>query len=50
MYKYEIVYCTEESETVVRTFYSEYSDLTSEDDRTPYSINSMEYLRLVDWF
>ena len=48
LFKYEIVYCTESSETVVCTFLSKHSDLTAEDDRTPYAIGSQEYLRGVE--
>ncbi len=48
MYIYEVVNCNNEVETVVSTFESEYDDLTSYDDRTPISIDSMTYIRLVD--
>ena len=32
MYEYELIHCGEENETVVKTFFSEYSDLTSKMD------------------
>ncbi len=48
MYKYEVVNCNDEIETVVDTFESEFNDLTSYDDRTPIAIDSTSYIRLME--
>jgi len=47
-FTYEVVNCNDEIETVTGEFQSEYGDLTSYDDRTPVSIDSMTYIRLKD--
>ena len=47
-YKYEIRHCTEDGETVTKTFYSEFDDLTTEDDRCPFAIGSQEYITGVE--
>lgn len=48
MYLYELVYCTEDSEIVVDTFESEFSDLTVNDERAPISVGSQEYIRGIE--
>lgn len=49
MYKYEKVLCTYDGrETVVQTFFSEYSDLTVNDNRAIVAIFHNEYIRGVE--
>lgn len=49
MYKYEKVLCTEDGETVVDTFESEFWDLTVDDERAPICVGSQEYIRGIEY-